>query len=166
MKTCTICVNPQRMEIDQMLVAKTPLRTVAKQTGTSHSALFRHSQHIAGAIAKATGAALASTSAMAAAKVVEQAADAQTLLSQVQQLNARAIVILDAAQDAGKHHTALAAIREVRGCLELLGKLSGELQARQTNVAVAVAVERSEIDVPELIERIIGSREEQIDNLS
>jgi hypothetical protein len=163
MKTCTVCTHPQRAEIDKQLVGRVPLRKVVERYGTSTGALSRHSHHIAGAIAKATDAALASTCALAAAKAVEQAGDAQTLLSRVQELNTRAIHILDAAQTAGQHQVALQAIREARACMELLGKLSGELQAKQiNNVAVAVAEGKS-YDRNALMAKILGHRIETED---
>ena len=42
------------------------------------------------------------------------------------------MTILDRAERAGQLMPALAAIREARGCLELLGKLMGELDERPT----------------------------------
>ncbi len=71
------------------------------------------------------------------AKDVEKVANAETLLEQVRGLTQRTILILDRAEKSGKLPTALSAIREVRGCMELLGKISGELQAKQGAVAVA-----------------------------
>jgi len=45
--------------------------------------------------------------------------------------------ILDRAEQGGEHQGALGAIREVRGCLELLGKLNGELRTSASAIAVA-----------------------------
>ncbi len=45
--------------------------------------------------------------------------------------------ILDRAEKESEYRNALAAIREARGCLELLGKLAGQLQSAPTvNVVV------------------------------
>lgn len=125
MNTCTVCNHPRRAEIDRLLVEKVSLRDIAGQTGTTRSALHRHTQHIPGALV--------------AAKEAGKVADAGTLLDRVQGLTAQAISILDAAKADGKHQTALAAIREVRGCLELLGKVSGELRTGVNAIAVANA---------------------------
>lgn len=125
MKTCAVCNHPHRVEIDRLLVEKVSLRDIAGQTGTTRSALHRHTQHIPGALV--------------AAKEAGKVADAGTLLDRVQGLTAQAISILDAAKEDGKHQTALAAIREVRGCLELLGKVSGELRTSASAIAVANA---------------------------
>ena len=51
----------------------------------------------------------------------------------------RATGILDRAEQAGEHQAALGAIREVRGCLELLGKLNGELRTSASAIAIANA---------------------------
>jgi len=41
-RTCTICRNERRNEIDAALLAGEPLRNIAKHSGTSIGALFRH----------------------------------------------------------------------------------------------------------------------------
>jgi hypothetical protein len=74
-----------------------------------------------------------------AAKGAEEAAQAETLLAQVQGLVKRATGILDRAERTGELQAALGAIREVRGCLELLGKLNGELRTGVNAIAVANA---------------------------
>jgi len=62
-------------------------------------------------------------------------ASADNLLADVRELQARALAILDVAERAGELRTALAAIREARGNLELLGRLAGELNdAPQLNI--------------------------------
>lgn len=55
---------------------------------------------------------------------------ADSLLDRVESLQARALSILDAAENTGELRTALGAIREARGNLELLAKLLGELDER------------------------------------
>jgi hypothetical protein len=87
--------------------------------------LHRHTQHIPGALV--------------AAKEAGKVANAGTLLDQVQGLVVRATGILDGAERDKKHQTALGAIREVRGCLELLGKLNGELRTSASAIAIANA---------------------------
>lgn len=53
-------------------------------------------------------------------------------------LQARTLTILDKAEDAGELRTALGAIREVRGNLELLAKLLGELDEKpQINILLS-----------------------------
>ena len=57
-------------------------------------------------------------------------AQADDLLDQVRHLQAHALDILERAEKAGDLRTALAAISQARGNLELLGKLAGELDER------------------------------------
>ncbi len=66
--------------------------------------------------------------ALVKAKEAIDTAHADTILGQVRDLRDRALTVLGTAEGAGDLRTALAAIREARGCLELLGKLAGELQ--------------------------------------
>ena len=76
------------------------------------------------------------------AQAAEEVAQADTLLDQVRNLQSRAYGILDKAEGAGDLRTALGAIREARGNLELLAKLLGELDERpQLNILVAPQVQ-------------------------
>ncbi len=115
MKTCSICSHPQRALIDRQLVTGQPLRDVSGRFGVSRSALGRHSAHLPHAVI--------------AVREAEEAADAQSLLDEVRALHRRAGAILDKAEQSGKWAVALAAVRECRSTLELLGRLTGELQA-------------------------------------
>ena len=118
-RKCTVCHHPDRDKIDAALVERQPFRRIAAQYKVSASALIRHSDdHIPAALVKAQDAV--------------EVANADTILDQVQTLRNRALTILDTAEGDGDLRTALGAIREVRGCLELLGKLAGELQDAPT----------------------------------
>jgi hypothetical protein len=64
------------------------------------------------------------------AREVEEIAHADDLLDQVRSLQAHALGILERAEKVGDLRTALAAISQARGNLELLGKLAGELDER------------------------------------
>ena len=63
------------------------------------------------------------------AQEAEEVTQADDLLDQVRDLRAGALAILGKAEEAGEL-SALAAIREARGDLELLAKLLGELDER------------------------------------
>jgi hypothetical protein len=90
----------------------------------SRMAVSRHrASHLPATLAKAEDAA--------------EVARGDDLLGQVRDLGVRALSILDKAEGTGDLRAATGAIREARGCLELLGKLAGELQ---TGVTVNVAV--------------------------
>src|SRR5688572_3186367 len=124
-RRCTVCDHPQRHIIDEALVSGTPYRSVAKRFELSESAVYRHKvEHLPAHLLKA--------------KEVEEAARADDLLDQVRHLQAHALDILERAEKAGDLRTALAAISQARGNLELLGKLAGELDDRpQLNVLVS-----------------------------
>jgi hypothetical protein len=124
-RRCTVCDHPQRRSIDESLVTGAPYRSVAKQFRLSESAVYRHkSEHLPAHLLKA--------------REVEEAARADDLLDQVRDLQAHALDILERAEKAGDLRTALAAISQARGNLELLGKLAGELDERpQVNLNVS-----------------------------
>jgi hypothetical protein len=64
------------------------------------------------------------------AEKAAEVAEADNLLEQVRGLQGRAYAILEKAEETGELRTALGAIREARGNLELLAKLLGELDER------------------------------------
>ena len=120
-RKCTICHHPDRDSIDAALIERRPFRHIASQYATSTASLVRHSDdHIPAALVKAQDAA--------------EVANADSILDQVQTLRSRALTILDiaTAEKDKDLRIALGAIREARGCLELLGKLAGELQDAPT----------------------------------
>jgi transposase-like protein len=116
-RRCTVCGHHKRHSIDEVLVSGAPYRSVAKRFGLSESAVYRHKvEHLPAHLLKA--------------KEVEEAARADDLLEQVRSLQAHALGILERAEKTGDLRTALAAISQARGNLELLGKLAGELDER------------------------------------
>lgn len=124
-RKCTICQHPQRAAIDAALVAGGVFRTIAHGFACSEDALKRHkADHLPALL----------THAQQAADV----AKADSLLAQVRDLQKRALDILDQAEGAGDLRAATSAIREARGCIELLAKLMGELDERATvNIVLA-----------------------------
>ena len=122
---CTICSSTNRDAIDSALVSGESFRTIAAQFGVSTAALQRHKAHHLPA-------------ALAQARNASEATRGDDLLEQVNALRSRAFGILTQAEETGELRTALAAIREARGCLELLARLLGELQdGAQVNISVA-----------------------------
>ena len=116
-RRCTACDHPESHGIDEALVSGAPYRSVAKRFGLSESAVYRHkTEHLPAHLLKA--------------KEVEEVAQADDLLDQVRHLQAHALDILECAEKAGDLRTALAAISQARGNLELLGKLAGDLDER------------------------------------
>ena len=116
-RSCTICEHPEREAIDRTLVGDASNRAVASLYDVSEAAVRRHkANHLPAKLVMAHAA--------------EEVAQADTLLDQVRDLQRRALAILEKAEEAGELRTALGAIREARGNLELLAKLLGELDER------------------------------------
>jgi hypothetical protein len=121
-RTCTVCEHPNREEIDRALVAGDANTKLSSVFAVSKQALRRHKgTHLPAKLVRAEMAA--------------EVAQADDLLDQVWDLQRRA---LDRAEETRELRTALSAIREARGNLELLAKLLGELDERPTvNVLVS-----------------------------
>jgi hypothetical protein len=117
-RKCTVCEHPKRAEIDTALAdSATRLRGIARTHHLSEDAVFRHkTAHLPATLSKAHEA--------------EEASRADDLLRQVKALQGKTLSLLLKAEAAGELRTALAAIREARGNLELLAKLAGELDER------------------------------------
>lgn len=122
---CSVCDHPQRDNIDSLLLKGDSFRNIAEQFSISLGALHRHkSDHIDENLARA--------------KEAQEAAQADSLLDQVRDLQMKALNILSKAEANKDYRAATGAIREARGCLELLAKLLGELNERpQINILIA-----------------------------
>jgi len=123
-RRCSICHHECLKEINRALVEGTAFPALVAKHRVSKDALSRHkANHLPAALAKAQEA--------------HEVAQADDLLKEVRSLQARALTILNKAEGVGDLRTALGAIREARGNLELLAKLVGELDERpQVNVLV------------------------------
>ncbi len=109
-RTCTICAHPNLQEIDESLVAGVPFRHIATRFDTSTGALQRHkNDHLPAVLVKGQESG--------------EVARADDLLGQVRNLQQKALDILKTAEQAGDLKVALGAIREPRGCMDLLAKL-------------------------------------------
>jgi hypothetical protein len=116
-RRCTVCDHPERHSSDETLVDGALYRSVARRFGRSESSVYRHkTEHLPANLLKA--------------KEVEEVAQADDLLEQVRHLQANVLDILEHAEKVGDSRTALAAISQARGNLEVLGKLAGELDER------------------------------------
>ena len=112
-----MCSLPRREAIDRALVGGASNRSVASLYDVSEAAVRRHrTNHL--------------PARMVMAEKAAELVEADNLLDQVGDLQRRALAILDRAEEAGELKTALSAIREARGNLELLAKLLGELDER------------------------------------
>jgi hypothetical protein len=117
---CSICRDDEREAIDKALLNGTPYRDIAGRCEVSKSAVARHRQHLSKTLVKARAAV--------------EVAKADKLLERVLGLCRRAEDLLDRAEQDGLLDTALRAIREARGCLELLARLNGALRESSINI--------------------------------
>lgn len=138
-RACTICANPQRDAIDKALSQGDSYRQVAPRFAVSPDATKRH-------------AAAHLPKRLSRAKAAREIAGADQLLDELRKLYARAHGILDTAETGvstvvrGKGedsvveipdlHAATKAIREARGCLELVAKVTGLLKDQGPQVTV------------------------------
>jgi hypothetical protein len=118
-RPCTICAHPEHHAINVALVNRDPYRNITQHYGVSKYALTRHAkEHLPELLARA--------------KDAVEIAEADTLLDRVEGLYKRTEAILEAAEEDKEYSTALAAIRECRGNLELLGRVTKELESAPT----------------------------------
>ena len=120
-RVCTVCTHERRFAIEELLATRqASYRNVAQRFGVSLDAVGRHvrSGHIGALLALAADA--------------ERAAQADTLLDRIEALHRRTLAILEAVEDTDEHRTALAAIREARANLELIGEVRKELDRAGT----------------------------------
>ena len=118
-RSCTVCSHKKRPAIETELVRRVPYREITQRFSVSKFALSRHAkEHLPELLKKAREA--------------EEAARADDLLRHLSSLQSKTLGILRTAEGSGELRTALSAIREARGNLELLAKLSGELRQEGT----------------------------------
>ena len=114
---CSICHHECLDEINRALVESTAFPALVAKYRVSKDALSRHkANHLPTTLVKAQEA--------------QEVAQADSLLEEVISLQSRALAILNTAEGVGDLRTALGAIREARGNLELLAKLVGQLDER------------------------------------
>lgn len=131
---CSICIHPQRAEIDKALVAGETLRDIAGRCPVSRSALHRHKRdHLPAHLLKA-----------AEEEDLGQAID---VVRQLKAINAACLEILQRSRADGKHSVSLRAVDRIQKQIELQAKLLGELQEQGPQVNVLVAPEWHEIRV-------------------
>src|SRR5215208_2340339 len=114
-RTCTVCSHPNRDDIEDAVVIRSQgKRRIAAQHDVTEQALRRHMrEHL--------------PELLALARDAERASRADSLLDRIEALQSRTLAILEATEETNEHRTALAAIREARGNLELIGEVTKEL---------------------------------------
>jgi hypothetical protein len=115
---CTICASPNLEGINDAILAETPYRDIAARYGTSSSTVMRHKDRCIG-----SAVVTLRTSQVSEARGL-------SVLERITTLQDDTMKILTAAKKAGRLGTAVMAIVAARQNLELLAKLTGELNER------------------------------------
>jgi hypothetical protein len=118
-RSCTICSHESRDAIEDAFIAGTPKRRIASHYGVSERAVRYHTREHLPAL-------------LALARDAGKVSRADGLLDRIEALQSRTLTILEATQETGEHRTALAAIREARGNLELIGEITREVNRTPT----------------------------------
>lgn len=127
-QVCSVCKSPEKLAVENAILRRVPLSRIAEQTKLSVYAMQRHKGHMAKNIVRA------------APYEAGEALQAVSLLDRVSGLISEIREIAEKAKKDKSWNCALAALRELRSCIELLGKLSGELQAQTPGPKVQVGV--------------------------
>jgi len=124
MQKCSICIHPQREEIDEsLLLSAKPLRTIADQFRVSKTALLRHkADHIPTDLVKARQA--------------DEICRAESLFDKLVSLKSDAERITKKAEINDDLKTALSGIREQSRIVEILAKMQGQIQQPQVALTV------------------------------
>lgn len=116
-RSCSVCVHPDRRQIDGAIVEGVSHRDVARQFGVGRNAIANHvEKHLPQTLTRAKDA----------AEVIH----ADDLLTEVRARERRADDLGRQAERAGDLRTALQALREWRGLAEFRAKVAGELDER------------------------------------
>ncbi len=116
-RSCTICIHPQRHQIEKALVAGGSLRDIAGRYGLAKSAVERHK-----------GGHLPVT--LVQAREAEEVRHALDVVKQLQAINGASMTVLAEARAAKDGDLALKAIDRIFRQIELQAKLLGDLDER------------------------------------
>ncbi len=145
-KKCQICKNERREDIEKALLGRESFSEVADRYGVSKRSLRHHKEnHLPKLLAKAQD--------------LYETGSAGSLLEKLDFLRRKALFILEAAELSGDLRTALAGIREARGCLDLLAKITGEIQPSSVSVVQNVGIistEGTRVKLLRMLDSITG----------
>jgi hypothetical protein len=148
-RECTVCAHPDAVLINEALVIESQSnRAVTRQYDLSKDAVRRHREHIPELLVKASQA--------------MEVAEADSLLDRIEDLHRRTDAILVELEGTDLHGAKLAAIREMRRNLELIGEVTKELDRTPTlnlhlnpqYIAVRTAIVQAVDPYPEAREAI------------
>ena len=119
-RTCTVCSHPEKEEIDRLLVRGDSIAGIARDFAVSEDALKRHfDNHV--------------PKTLAASPSAKEITDADKLLSEIETVKARALSLLDKAeeaQDTRVYGPPSQYLKEFREYVRLMAELSGKLASQ------------------------------------
>ena len=141
-RTCTVCGHKERQAIDKALVAGESFRNISQHFGRSAAALFRHKEHVTGALVKAAERREERHGASLLDQVEDLTAESQGLLSRVLQTlfppgsqnGEKQAVSPKDAKDAS------AVVRDVRENLRFIAQLTGQLKGDGATVNIGIGI--------------------------
>ncbi|MCU1302667.1 MAG: hypothetical protein JWQ87_2951, partial [Candidatus Sulfotelmatobacter sp.] len=129
-RICSVCKSPDKLPAEDAILRAIPLSRIAAQTKLSVDSLQRHKKNC-----------MAKGIVRAAPFEAQQSVEAISLLSRVQSLIVEVREIANCAKKNKSWASAISALRELRSCLELLGRMSGELsQTPGPKVQIGIAL--------------------------
>lgn len=123
---CLACAHAERAELDQLLAQGTPDAQVARRFELSRDSVRRHRMNHLSA-------------SLRAIRERGDQAHGDRARDRLEVLYGAAMAVLDAGVEDGKASMTLAAVKELRALVELLAKLTGELDERPTVQVLNVA---------------------------
>ena len=118
-RRCTVCDHDERHAINVALVQRDSYRNIAERYGLSVGALSRHTkEHLPKLLVKA--------------KDAVEVAEADSLLARIEALQIKTLAALEAVEEERKYPVLLGGVREARANLELIGRVTKELEATPT----------------------------------
>ena len=126
-RKCSLCIHDQRKQIEQALLCGDSYRVVTQRFAVSRDAVARHRRHLPAALAHA--------------RELKGVVPGDGLLVQLRELTSEAQRIKAMAEKAGDHRTMLAAVRELCRIVELIAKLSGELESHSETKILNVTLD-------------------------
>ncbi len=119
MTLCQICKHDEVNKINEQLISGVAARQVAREFGFNHVSVSRHkNKHLPEQLIKA--------------KSLEEEGQAEDLLHKLDTIYTRAWSIVEKAETDKKYTASVSALKECRSCLELIGKLLGQLKTGNT----------------------------------
>jgi len=130
-RTCTVCSHPDRPAIDTALIAGEPYRDIARRFRVSKDAVARHKdEHLPAALLTAQEAVEATQADSLLGQLRDLLARADDQYALARGIVGKAVAVDDLRAATAALQAGNGAIREARGCLELLAELEGELDRR------------------------------------